>query len=98
GMGRVLLSFIHVLVLALPLLALTATAQSIGRARDDGALELLLAQPISRAAYFGAIASVRFLVLLVPLVLLVGVMAVASVVVFGEAVPWSFVARTLALS
>jgi len=98
GMGHVLLSFIHVLLLILPLLALTATAQAIGRARDDGALELLLAQPISRTSYFGAIAVVRYLVLLVPLVVLVGVMAAATAVVFGQDIPWSFVARTLVLS
>jgi len=98
GMSRVLLSFIHVLLLVLPLLALTATAQAIGRARDDGALELLLAQPISRTAYFGAVAIVRYLALLVPLIILLGVMAAATGLVFGEDIPWGFVARTLVLS
>ena len=49
GVGRVLLAFSHALVLVLPLLALTATGQLVGRARDDGSLELLLAQPLARS-------------------------------------------------
>lgn len=98
GMGRVLLSVIHALLLVLPLLALTATAQAVGRARDEGALELLLAQPISRTAYVTAVTAVRYLALLVPLVATVALMGLVGVVAFGEAVPWSFVGRTLVLS
>ncbi len=98
GMGRVLLSFIHVLVLFLPLLALTGTTQALGRARDEGALELLLTQPISRRAYFVGVTVVRYLVLIVPLVVLVLLMGVLGMLVFGEDVPWRFVVKALAIS
>ncbi len=98
GMGRVLLSVIHALVLVLPLLALSATAQAVGHAREEGALELLLSQPISRFAYVTGVTAVRYLALLVPLVLVIALMSVIGVVVFGEAMPWRFVGRTLALS
>ena len=46
GMGRVLMSLCNALLLILPLLALTAVASVIGRARDDGSLELLFSQPL----------------------------------------------------
>lgn len=98
GMGRVLLSFIHVLVLVLPLLALTGTAQAFGRARDEGALELLLSQPISRRTYFAGVTGVRYLVLLGPLVVLVAAMSAMGVFLYGEEVAWGFVGRTLAIS
>jgi ABC-2 type transport system permease protein len=98
GMGRVLLSFVHVLVLLLPLLALTGTTQVLAHARDEGALELLLSQPISRRAYFNGVAGVRYFVLLVPLVALVVLMSAVGTLVFGEDVPWSFVGRALAIS
>jgi ABC-2 type transport system permease protein len=98
GMSRVLLSFCHVLVLLLPLLALTATAQRVGAARDSGALEVLLSLPISRGAYVGSLLAVRYLALTVPLVLIVLAMAVLGRVAFGQEIPWAFVVRTLALS
>ena len=98
GMGRVMLSFIHVLVLVLPLLALTGTTQALAHAREEGALELLLTQPISRRAYFAALTGVRYLVLLVPLVVLVLAMGAIGTFFFGEDVPWMFVGKTLAIS
>jgi ABC-type transport system involved in multi-copper enzyme maturation permease subunit len=51
GSGRVLFSLAHALVLILPLLALLATGQAVNRSREDGSLELFLAQPIERSAY-----------------------------------------------
>lgn len=98
GMGRVLLSFIHVLVLFLPLLALTGTTQALAHAREEGALELLLSQPISRRAYFVGVTAVRYLVLVIPLVVLVLLMGAMGALFFGEDVPWSFVAKALAIS
>jgi ABC-type transport system involved in multi-copper enzyme maturation permease subunit len=98
GMGRVLLSFIHVLVLVLPLLALTATGQVVGQARDDGTLELLLSQPISRTAYLVAVTAVRYLVLVVPLVVLIGAMSLFATLALRQDISWAFVGRTLALS
>jgi ABC-type transport system involved in multi-copper enzyme maturation permease subunit len=98
GMGRVLLSVIHVLVLFLPLLALTGTTQTLAHARDEGALELLLSQPIPRRAYFFGVAAVRYLVLLVPLVALVALMSALGTFAFAEDVPWAFVGKALAIS
>lgn len=98
GMGRALLSFVHVLILVLPLLALTATGQVVPRARDEGALELLLGNPISRSAYLTAVAVVRYLALLLPLIVVMGAVSLVGVVVFRETVPWSFLARAIALS
>ncbi len=98
GMGRVLLSLCHALLLLLPLLALTATGQVVNRARDDGSLELLFSLPLRRGAWFAAVSAVRYASLLVPLVVLMAAMAVLGRVAFGEAVPWGFLARALATS
>ena len=49
GSDRVLFSLGHALILLLPLIALTATAPAIGRARDDGSLEFLFRGPTSAA-------------------------------------------------
>lgn len=97
GMGRVMMAFSQALTLVLPLLALTATGQVVGRARDDGTLELLLAQPIRRSAWIAGVTLTRFAVLFVPLVVLVlalGIIAGAT----GQAVPWPFVLRVLGVS
>lgn len=98
GLGRVLLALCHALVLLLPLLALLATGQVVNRARDDGTLELLLAQPLRRGAWFAGVSLVRYAVLTVPLVgLLVGMSAVASFGL-GQPVPWGFVWLAVAIS
>jgi len=98
GMGRVLLSFSHALVLLLPLLALSATGQVINRARDDGTLELLFSHPLSRRRYFLGVAAVRYLALVLPLLALLLVLALLGRLAFGQAIPWAFVARAAALS
>lgn len=98
GMGRVLFSFCHALVVLLPLLALTATGQVVNRARDDGALEFVLGEPMSRGAWFVAVSMVRTVVLVAPLALLMLAMALYGRLAFGEAVPWSFVGRAVAVS
>lgn len=98
GMSRVLLSLSHALVVLLPLLALTGTGQVVSRARRDGTLELLFSQPVTRADYFGALTLVRYGALFVPLLVLMPALAVVGSVVFGQAVPWAFLARALAVS
>ena len=57
GVGRVLFSLCHALVLFLPLLALLASVQAVNRARDDGSLELFLSHPIGRGAYLAGVAA-----------------------------------------
>lgn len=98
GMGRVLLSFCHALVLLLPLLALSATGPVVNRARDDGTLELLFSHPVSRDSYFIAVTGVRFLALLLPLWALLLSMALLGQLAFGQPLPWAFLLRTAAVS
>lgn len=96
GIGRVLLSLSHALVLLLPLLALTATGQVVNRAQDDGTLELLFSHPLSRGEYFAGITGVRYALLLLPLVALMVLVALLGRVFFDSAIPWPFLARSLA--
>lgn len=98
GMGRVLMSLCHALLLILPLLGLTATSQVINGARESGALELLFSHPFSRAGYFVAVSLVRYLAVLAPLLVLVAGLALYGFVALGEAVPWAFVVRGTALA
>ena len=97
GMGRVLLAFAHALVLVLPLLALTATGQVVGRARDEGSLELLLSQPIRRTAWLAGVTLVRFAVLAAPLAVIVVAMGLYGQA-RGQIIPWGFVLRVLVIS
>lgn len=98
GMGRVLMSFCHALVLLLPLLALTATGQVVNRAREDGSLEMFFSQPLRRGTFFAAVTLVRYGVLVVPLVVLMVGMAVVGSLAFGQVVPWGFLARAVVVS
>ncbi len=98
GSGRVLLSFSHALLLALPLIALTATAPVIQRAREDGSLELLLSQPLSPGGWFVATFATRYIALLVPLaIVMIGIGAWGQLA-YGDPIPWTFVMRALAIS
>jgi ABC-type transport system involved in multi-copper enzyme maturation permease subunit len=98
GMGRVLFSLCHALVVVLPLLALLATSQTVNRAREDGSLELLLTQPIGRGDFLAGVTLVRALALALPLVAVIGALGLLGGLVRGQAVPWPFVARALAVS
>ncbi len=97
GVGRVLLSFTHALLLLLPLLALTATASVVNRAREDGSLELLFTLPLRRESWFVGVSLVRFAVLVVPLVLLMIGMGLAGQWAWGQEVPWPFLWRSVAV-
>jgi ABC-type transport system involved in multi-copper enzyme maturation permease subunit len=97
GMGRVLFSLCHALVLVLPLLALLATGQVINRSREDGSLELFLAQPISRSAWLVGVALVRSLALALPLVAVLLALALAGGV-SGHGTPVAFLGRAVAVS
>jgi ABC-2 type transport system permease protein len=95
GSARVMFSLGHALVLLLPLAALTATAPAIGRARDDGSLELLCAQPLGRGAYLVAITGVRVAATVAPMVAVFLAVALWGALTAGQPVPWSYLARTL---
>ncbi|MBE7449811.1 MAG: ABC transporter permease [Kofleriaceae bacterium] len=98
GIGRVLLSMCHALLLLLPLLALTALGPVIGRAREDGTLELLFSHPLSRAAWFVGVSLTRYLALVVPLVVLLVGLGLYGQLAHGQAVPWPFMVRALVVS
>jgi len=88
GMGRVMFSITHVLLLLLPLLALMLTGQTITRGRDDGSLELLFSHPLPRETYFLAVSVVRYGALLVPFVALMALLSAAAWLAFGESISW----------
>ena len=95
GSARVVFSLSHALVLLLPLVALTATAPAIGRARDDGSLELLCAQPLGRGAYLVAITAVRVAAIVAPVAAVFVAVAAWAAISDGQPVPWAYLARAL---
>ena len=97
GSGRVLFSLSHALVLILPLLGLLATGQAVNRSREDGSLELFLAQPIERSAYLAGLTVVRWCSLVIPLALVMAALAAAASLWHQQAVPWAFCGRALAV-
>ena len=97
GMGRVLLSLCHGLLLLLPLVALAACGQVINRARDDGTFEFFFSQPITRGDYFLAVSLVRFAVLVVPLAALFALLAFLGWTIFGQDIPWAFLGRSVVI-
>jgi ABC-type transport system involved in multi-copper enzyme maturation permease subunit len=97
GIGRVLFSLCHALVLVLPLLALLATVQAVNRARDDGSLELYLSHSIGRGAFLAGVTGVRLAVLVLPLAAVMGALSLGAGWLGGEAIPWAFVGRSLAV-
>jgi ABC-type transport system involved in multi-copper enzyme maturation permease subunit len=98
GMGRVLFSLCHALVLLLPLLALAVTGQAVNRARDDGTLELWMSQPIRRTSYYAAVVLVRYLALALPLLALLAGLALLAWIAWGEPLPWRLLVRTASVS
>ncbi len=98
GLGRVLFSLCHALVLVLPLLGLLGAGGSIARAREDGSLELWLTQPIGRPVYLAGVTAVRFGVLALPLLAMLALLAAWARWGVGQAVPWGFLLRTAAVS
>jgi len=97
GVGRVLFSLCHALLLFLPLLALLASVQAVNRARDDGSLELFLSHPIGRGAFLLGVTAVRLAALVLPLAFVMGVLAVEGAWVHGQAIPWEFFGVALAV-
>jgi len=98
GLGRVLFSLCHSLVLVLPLLALVGTVPAVVRGREEGSLELWLTQPVGRGTWLLAVTGVRYLALVLPLLAVLGALVVWAGAVQGEPVPWRFLGRALLLS
>lgn len=70
GLSRVVLNVANAVVLAVPLVALVATSQTIVRARQSGFFELMLSQPVRRADWFASVVASRLVVVVGPLVVL----------------------------
>lgn len=98
GMSRVVLSFAHVLLLIIPLLALAATVQVVSRSREDGTIELLFSHPLSRTAYVIAITAMRYLALTVPLLALLFSLTVGAAIFAEGPAPWGMTLRAAAVS
>ena len=97
GIGRVLFSLCHALVLVLPLLALLATVQVVNRARDDGSLELFLSHPIGRGAFLTGVTLVRLGALAIPLAVVMSALGGVGSLLQHQSIPWAFFARALAV-
>lgn len=84
GLSRVVLNVANAVVLAVPLVALVATTQTIVRARQSGFFELMLSQPVRRQEWFASVVASRFMVVAGPLiVLLVSTFVVGRLGVLG---------------
>lgn len=97
GLGRVLFSLCHALVLVLPLLALIGTGPAVVRGREEGSLEFWLSQPVGRGTWLAGVTLVRYLALALPLALVLAVLVAWAGLGRGQAVPWGFVGRALLL-
>ena len=84
GLSRVVLNVANATVVAVPLVALVATCQSIAKARTSGHLELLFTQPTQRNDWFIGLLLARLAVLLGPLVVLLATTAVVGLVTTGQ--------------
>lgn len=78
GLSRVVLNVANAVVLAVPLVALVATTQTIVRARQSGFFELMLSQPVRRRDWFASAVLSRFVVVAGPLVVLLLLTLVAG--------------------
>ncbi len=70
GLSRVVLNMANAIVLAVPLVALVATSQSVVRARQSGFFELMLSQPVRRSDWLTSIVLSRLVVVIGPLVVI----------------------------
>jgi ABC-2 type transport system permease protein len=68
----------NAVVLAVPLVALVATCQSVVRARNTGFFELVLSQPVRRSDWFLAVLASRVVVVIGPLATLFACALVAG--------------------
>ena len=85
GLSRVVLNVANAVVLAVPLVALVATTQTIVRARQSGFFELVLSQPVRRRDWFVSVVLSRFVVVAGPLVvLLLGALLVGRLGLVGN--------------
>jgi ABC-2 type transport system permease protein len=97
GVSRVVLNVSNAVVLAVPLVALVSTSQTVVRARSGGFFELMLSQPARRTEWLAAAVLSRLAVVVGPLVVLLLVALIASSGQHDEAVA-PMALRSLAIS
>lgn len=99
GVSRVILNVSNAVVLAVPLVALVATSQTVVRARQSGFFELMLSQPVRRSDWFAGVVLSRFVVVVGPLlVLLLAALVVGSTSGPHDAALAPIVLRSLAVT
>lgn len=98
GLSRVVLNVANAVVIAVPLVALVASSQTIVRARTSGFFELVLAQPCRRQDWLVAVIASRVVVVLGPLVLLLLGTLVTGLVTGSDEALLPLVLRSLAVT
>lgn len=98
GMTRAVLNVSNAVLLAVPLVCLVGTVQSIVRGRAGGTFELLLSQPCRRRDWFAGFVATRLLVLVGPLVVVLAVAAAVGAASDEESSLGATVARCLGVS
>lgn len=90
GLGRLLLTFIQLVLLILPIFVLVTTARTLVGDRESGVWEYMLSLPVSFRGYFWGRMGGRGTAMIVPLVLALFGGAMVEVV-RGNPVPWEVV-------
>lgn len=98
GLSRVVLNVANAVVIAVPLVALIASSQTIVRGRTSGFFELVLAQPCRRQDWLVAVVASRVVVVLGPLALLLLATLVAGLFVGSDEALTPLVLRSLAVT
>ena len=98
GLSRMVLNVANAVVIAVPLVALVASSQTVVRARTSGFFELILAQPCRRQDWLMAVIGSRVIVVLGPLVVILLATLVAGRIVGSESTLTPLVLRSLAVT
>jgi ABC-2 type transport system permease protein len=97
GMSRVVLNVSNAMILAIPLVALVASSQSVVRARSSGFFELFLSQPVRRGEWMRGALVARFTVIVGPLVVLLSFSAAYGLGQGGDGLLAPMIMRSLAV-
>lgn len=94
GLGRILVTFIQIVIVIVPVFALITTARTLVHDREAGVWEYLLSWPLKRTSYYWGKALGRMTAIAVPLALAVFIAGVAQTLM-GAEVPWPAVVWTV---
>jgi ABC-2 type transport system permease protein len=95
GLGRILLTFVQLIIIIVPVFALITTARTIVSDRELGVWEYLLSWPLDMKSYFWGKTLGRMTTMALPLVIAIGAAALVEAVI-GISVPWGPVLWTAA--